>query len=252
MAKLIKIYGERNTNTNYLSRLLALNLDAAELPGTVPRSWSLYSRRLPGYEAVRDLYFRHTYRRNLGWKHAFPAPADELRRESLLASHDVAFLTLTKNPYAWLLSAHRRPYHQSRGSIDFDSFLGRPWRLVGRENGRDAGRQLPNPVELWNRKNASYLDLAELGALNLKAEGLLEDAEGVIEQISRSFSIPRKSAGFVNYEKSTKDRGKDSSYYRDYYLNERWRDKLTDAAVERINALLDRRILQHFGYELIT
>jgi hypothetical protein len=37
MRKQIKIYGERNTSTNYVSELVRLNLDADEMSGVVPR-----------------------------------------------------------------------------------------------------------------------------------------------------------------------------------------------------------------------
>ena len=36
MAKLIKLYGERNSSTNYLGRLLELNLEVEGFPGVAP------------------------------------------------------------------------------------------------------------------------------------------------------------------------------------------------------------------------
>src|SRR5690554_5707917 len=102
MWRAIKVYGERNTGTNYLEQLLELNVDLPRLPGVVP---SFVARLDRGAEASRDAWFRLTRRWNLGWKHqAAPTPA---QRASWRCG-GVLFVTLTKNPYSWALSMHRR------------------------------------------------------------------------------------------------------------------------------------------------
>ena len=70
MSALIKLYGERNTNTNYMSELIKLNLNARQVPGAVPGRVMKLQELLPGNELVRDVYFHFTYRKNLGWKHS--------------------------------------------------------------------------------------------------------------------------------------------------------------------------------------
>ena len=159
MTTFIKIYGERNTGTNYVSALVALNLAATQVPGGIPPGVRRIHRALPGHQWVRDLYFACTHRRNLGWKHCVPDP-DERRLHTWKGEPGaLVFVTLTKNPYAWLLSLHRRPYHPAhpRG-LDFLTFLQTPWRTFGRDN---MGRaRLASPVELWNAKNRAYLALA--------------------------------------------------------------------------------------------
>ena len=123
--KLIKLYGERNTNTNYISKLIQLNLDAEEVPGIVP-SHVMGFRIRPGMELIRDIYFSLTYKKNLGWKHTRVKPASELRKYAILKS-DISFLTITKNPYSWLLSLYRNPYHQyHKKKPDFETFLHTP------------------------------------------------------------------------------------------------------------------------------
>ena len=57
MKKLIKIYGERNTNTNYISKLIQLNLNVQEVPGVAPPHIQHLQEMLPGKELVKDLYF---------------------------------------------------------------------------------------------------------------------------------------------------------------------------------------------------
>ena len=87
--------------------------------------------------------------------------------------------------------------------------------------------------------------------INITSEAILEDASNIVEAISRQFSIPRKSDRFIDYEKSTKNENRDQSYYRDYYLGEKWRELLTPEAQSLINDRVDRELMSRFGYELI-
>lgn len=244
--RLIKIYGERNTGTNYLSKLIELNLDVEQLPGVVP-GWLLdVQEGFPAKEVVRDLYFTLTFRRNLGWKHMLVKRAEELLRNPA-CSDRLAFLTLTKNPYSWLLSLYRKPYHKSfSGKPDFASFIARPWKCVGRDN---LAGDLSSPVELWNLKNASYIQLAEkLPVVHLGFEGLLQDPEQLLKRISDDIACEWRQPHFINYDKSTKESSKNSDFYRDYYLNEKWKSEFSAAAVDIVNERLDRQVMEFFGY----
>lgn len=249
MAHLLKVYGERNTNTNYLEKLIELNLNVAQVRGVVPPIIMKMQKLLPGNELVRDIYFQLTYGKNLGWKHTCAKSGKELRKYRLLRS-DIAFLTITKNPYSWLLSLYRNPYHQYYSKKpSFEEFLNGPWKTVRRDN---IGRVLGSPIELWNIKNKSYLQLDKSNSLNITTESIFEDASHVITLISQQLSIARTSDNFVNYEKSTKDKSKSSNYYRGYYLQEKWRDELTDRAISIINERVDMSLMSHFGYDVIA
>ncbi len=247
----IKLYGERNTNTNYLSKLIELNLDAPQLRGVVPRFVLRLQERLPGDERIRDWYFAATFGRNLGWKHMCVKSVDELRRYRFVRNGDVGFVTITKNPYSWLLSLHRRPYSlQVDPDISFDDFVSMSWQTIGRGNLNR--RVLKSPMELWNLKNASYLALAKaLPCVRLTTESIFVEPEAAIDRIAGEFRIPKRSEQFVNFERSTKDWSKDTDYYRDYYVNEKWRDKLSPQAIEKINSLVDRELMREYGYKLI-
>ena len=249
MNKLIKIYGERNTNTNYMSKLIKLNLDAHEIPGIVPDTIMKLQKRLPGNELVKDIYFYLTYGKNLGWKHTQVKSIEVLKSYAVLKNYNVAFITITKNPYSWLLSLYRRPYHQYyTEKLDFETFLQRPWETIGRDNVKVS---LKSPIELWNIKNLSYLHLKELNGLNIKTESIFEHPGNIIEQISHHFSIKKLSDKFINYDRSTKDESKDSKYYRDYYLNETWRNKISSEAIAIINGTIDKKLMSHFNYNLL-
>ena len=241
MQRCIKLYGERNSGTNYLSNLLALNLDIQQLRGVVPDCFGALQRLLPGREWLCDLYFSLTFPSNLGWKHARAEP---------LASQpgcNVCFITITKNPYAWLLSMYRRPHHQYyRNKPDFETFLQSPWETVGRDN---CGKALASPIALWNIKNRSYHQLREMNGLNLTVEGLLLAPEQTIDGISDHFAFPRKCGVFINYHTSTTESGKNFDDYRRYYLGEQWREELTEQNISIINRTLDRSLMEAFGYQ---
>lgn len=241
----VKIYGERNTGTNYLVKLVRSNLDVDLLPGVVPR---LVHKYFLGIELPKDVYFGLTYGRNLGWKHALVADPTCIRAMDVYGD-DLVFLTLTKNPYSWLLSLYRRPYHVRGPQRTFEEFLTARWRPVGRErlNGRS-----PNAMDLWNLKNASYLRLdGEVACQNLRYENLLADPQTVISQIASRHGLEWAAAAFRNVNESTKEESKDFSFYADYYLKEEWRKKLSGRSIEVINRGIDWTIAESFGYSRI-
>ncbi len=249
MSSLIKLYGERNTNTNYLEKLIQLNLAVKQVPGVVPHYVKTMQKILPGKEWLRDYYFSVTRQRNLGWKHSCVMSSRELKSYDILG-RGICFISITKNPYAWLLSLYRKPYsHQfSDGKPDFESFLQTPWKTVARDN---CGKLLNSPVELWNIKNASFLQLADFNGMNITTESTVRDPESVIDKISRHFSIPRHSSEFLNHERSTKDASKNFAFYQDYYLHEKWREDLSSQAIATIGKSLDRNLVHHFGYQVL-
>ena len=249
ITKKIKIYGERNTNTNYLSRLIKRNLDVDELPGMITGPLDRLFRVMPFQEFFRDSYFRRTTHENLGWKH-MEVGADfvEHIRDDMYES--LCFVTLTKNPYSWLLSLHKRPYHQlSKRKLSFRDFLQSEWSTVARDN---SIRVFRNPIELWNVKNRSYFNLPDSKTLRFKTESLFEDPEKIINDISDTLGVRRLSGKFVNYESSTKDKSKNFDYYKDYYLAEKWRSSLHDDEIKLINESLDPDVMLFFGYNIIS
>ncbi len=159
-------------------------------------------------------------------------------------------MTLTKNPYAWLLSLYRRPYHLAGKKPDtFLAFLQQPWPVVARENYPHP--QFQNPIELWNEKNRSYLRLQTFAqVLRVRYEDLLASPERVIAQIADFVHLPQP-ASFQNVARSTKGDPLDFAHYQRYYLHEEWRAKLSPAAIRTINAALDPAVVAAFRYTLL-
>ena len=243
----LKIYSERNTGSGYLERLVLRNLQVECLRGGLPRS---LRKVFPESELVRDAFFRATRKGNLGWKHAF-APSPTALRDARPAPQEILFLTLTKNPYAWLVSLYRRPYHARRRYSSFSQFLSEPWRSVRRENGATS---FSNPIELWNQKTASYLNLGDYANRVLcRYEDLLADPLDFLETLCREHGIARRLVPFENIREATKgsDRGKTFEDYRDEYLTERWRDRLEADNLLLINESLDADLMARLRYARI-
>jgi hypothetical protein len=247
----IKIYGERHTSSNYLSRLIELNLEVEELPGTAPKRLRTIKRFLGARQWLRDRHFARTFDENLGWKHMLVASAQVIASTEVMARDGVAILTLTKNPYSWLQSMYRSPYHIKARDVGatFEHFLQRPWRTLGREN---APSVVENPVQLWNCKNAALMALPANMALHLTTEQTILEPEATMTSIADRFAIARKPNFFTNFEASTKNRpGQDGAYYRQYYADEVWREKLSAESVHIINEQVDQTLMYVLGYEVI-
>jgi len=252
-----KIYGERNTGTNYLAALVEQNLETLLIPGTMPKGamsrradarWQTRLGRSHWQRFVQrrvNRYFEQQFAQTLGWKHSLPS-VDALRA---VAAPDTRFLTLTKNPYSWLLSLHRRPYQFVPVPEAFEDFVTMPWHPLPRDR---MDGPVASPVELWNRKNAAYLELGKaFRCANVVYEELVADPTAGVAAIAAALELGRRRGDVVNVEESTKGDDQSFASYRDHYVNERWRAELSADAVRRVNERLDRGVCERFGYEIL-
>ena len=248
MTKKIKVYGERNTCTNYITKLIELNLKAEQLLGIVPLNIRKLQNRMPGTELIRDLYFKFSFRQNLGWKHASAVPLDKLKKYPIVTD-ELVFITLTKNPYAWLLSLYKNPYNRKLlKKTHFGDFLLQPWVTVGRDK---LNVKVNNPIELWNIKNRSYLGLQGTNTINTTSEVIQNNPKGFIDLLSNKFDIEKYSSDFVDFAASTKDKNKDRLFYKNYYVNEKWQDSLSQEHIHIINQHLDHELMAFFDYKVL-
>jgi hypothetical protein len=108
-------------------------------------------------------------------------------------------------------------------------------------------------VILWNEKNKAYMRIKDdFPVLNLRYEDLLVEPEKVIEKIIDFCGCGKQKSYFTNVRESTKEDSKNYSYYRDYYLKEKWREKLSEQSIKIINKHLDPEVLKFYNYSLIT
>ncbi len=198
-------------------------------------------------EALIDHYFKASCQKNFGWKHALISST--LLQTIAKSPTSVCFITITKNPYPWLLSLYNNPYHAQKTYETFEEFLTEPWVAVGREHFQN---NFGNPIEMWNRKNASYLALADVApTIRVRYEDVLANPVKSIEDIATRFDIPKKLKTVRNIQVSTKEKEKDFSYYQNYYLGELWKKELSGKAITFINARIDKKIMTFFNYKLL-
>lgn len=255
--KLVKLFGAKNSGTNYVSQLVERNFDVETLSGVVPeynavarlvyvmlvRAGRLMRVDRAWNNDIANLWFWWSQSENLGWKHRLVDPDDVACN-----ADDTCFVTVTKNPYAWLLSMYRRPYNVTveTEKPSFEEFLTRSWPTQGFREGRR--RAFENPVQIWNLKNRAYLRLAErCPSSTLTYERVLEDTQGVMSGVAERHNLRLRDA-FENVSQSTKDDPTAFSDYQDYYLNQRWKRDLTATAVHLINERLDVSVAEAFGY----
>jgi hypothetical protein len=255
--RFVKIYGERNSGTTYLTELIEANFAVQLLPGTKRIPDEIIAAQIRGLpeprrteqrEAIIDADLAATINENFGWKHSAP-PLDTIKRERTRASQAL-FITVARHPYSWFDSMYRKPYHDLLPKSDsMERFLRREWKPVARDNLGE--RVLKNPVDLWNRKMAAYfaLDKLPIEVLHLRHEEFLEEFETAMGKLAAK--LPRKAAGpWVQIDTGTKATGLS---YEDYA--KRAKAHLPGASLSPqdlafINRAIDRDLVAKLGYSL--
>lgn len=281
---ILKIYSERNTGSNYLMKLLRKNIEVVEVNGSAitvsPANLSLSLSKLG----------------EIGWKHRLVT--QDFLQHKKIKREDIVIVTLTKNPYSWLLSLHKRPYSpirlragvrvrkangQSRKlflqeflariascfggrinlflsqyprwcfykKLSFHDFIRVKWFSEFHE-GRDEG--FSNAIQLWNAKNKAYLDLAKhYNVILLTYEELLASPEVTLRKVldKLSYTVRDFSNEHAPVKEKDKNTSKNYDYYQDYYLNERWRDKLNKEDIAWISSQLDPEVMKAYGYKYL-
>ena len=260
----VKIYGERNTGTNFVTRLIRRNFLCELYPGTLAEARPGYResfehelermipdecKRIIARQIRLDEFFNGNLWSTLGWKHCVP-PTE------IIHSHpdkeNVLFIAVTKNPYAWVQSLYRRPYENVSLTrpADMYKFINEPWITGRREN---TPAILDSPVELWNLKTEGYERLTNIATVvRIRYEDVLADPVQFLEKIGDHLERRKKKFELPIEAIKKDDIGKkDYDYYRDYYLNERWREELSNEHIRAINHFLTPVTVKRAGYKLL-
>jgi len=223
--KQIKVFGERNTGSRAVIRMIdgSSNLRGAGHPGV--------SREV--LQPFRDRM-----------KHTAPLFSKEF------VHHDVSVLFLVRNPYSWALSLYRQPYHIiGPRRTDLLSFLKEPWLTLGRDR---VERILSSPLDLWTLKLAAYrrferhAEAAGVPYATLRFEDFVADPAGAL-----TTSLQGLADGVIDInvlETPTKPKGMDAKTRQDYYAREAWKADLTGPSVALINAHIDWALAESYGY----
>lgn len=259
MLDIVKIYGERNMGTTVLRNTLYANFDCQLLFGSgklteVELLRCLSQEDVVGHEqlimreALLDDAIKHRERLDLGWKHACP-PLEVIQRFPDLAQ--TLFVILTKDPYAWLLSLHKRPYHKLYSqALSFSDFIRHYWLTSGKDN--IPWSVLKNPVHLYNLKLNAYQDLAQLKChfIHLKYRDFVEHFSSAMDTLA--LYLNPKHGCWVLPLKSSKNDGITFYDYQQKYAQEKVLAHISPEDLDFINQNLDPELMHFWGYEIVT
>lgn len=233
----IKVFGERNSGTNYLSSLLAMNVKNIELLGG-----------------------------KYGWKHGF------VNHEVLKGANDTLFLVIFKDPYSWAVSMRGKPHHAPQlHKLPFSEFIRSEWACYTGDN-FDKRNLATNPVkpeeEMMNERNPntkkrfgnvmlmrqakirSYLRIGEFTDKFevVRYEDLLYTPKQVLNKLIRKYELPR------TYDRLKLDQGYHGKNpnkpftRRRYYLQKEYFDKYTPEDLTYINEFINFELEGKLGY----
>lgn len=251
----VKIFGERNTATNALRRLIERNARVSVVP-SVLKHVSEHLGLDPGdlcalsareREARIDRFFRDVDP-VFAWKHRSLAALDP---DIFLG----CLIVLTcRHPASWLLALHRKPYAALAEVPDgFAPFLRMRWEPVGRDA---IGDEALTPIALYNRKLRGMLVFLERLAASrrdvvvVRFEDFVLDQVGVLARAKPFLRDPTDR--FKPIETSTKDPAKSRAFYAAYYGEARWLDEIDDEAAALIEAEVDWQAAGAVGYDTLA
>ena len=99
--KYIKIFGERNSGTNYLEKIISQNCNDIKILGS-----------LKG-----------------GWKHGFPnLESFAIDNNETFNYKNTLFIFIIRDLQSWIVSMYNRPYHINKKSKNINDFLNEKWK----------------------------------------------------------------------------------------------------------------------------
>ncbi|MCE8031557.1 hypothetical protein EKK97_12790 [Billgrantia tianxiuensis] len=252
-----KIFGERNTSTNAVEKVLRLNFNnlyffpstSGQIEPRIKEKINLACQGLDGFHRLRerekviDSVFKECGLLTL-WKHC------ALNFDDFSSMGDTKFIITVRHPVSWLIALHKRPYHKlQRIEENFKDFVVQPWQTVERER---LGCAILTPIQLWNEKVGSYLRfLEEVSFRNniyfVKFEDFARSQEEALKDVLNAIGGIH---GFKELNVSAKGDDRNVHWYRNYYGNEVWRREIEDEAFRIIEERIDKRLLSIFNYEI--
>ncbi|WP_170419683.1 hypothetical protein [Ruegeria atlantica] len=253
----VKIFGERNTGTNVLHRLIENNSECRLAPGiafqlddtlvndlhaivkTRNKNPKLIAHE---YESRIDQVFENQPAINM-WKHA----ATDFQDIRSLKNTKVIFCV--RHPMSWIVSFHKRPYNKKLVAPSSLEAFSKIWvPLLRRDN---LNYNSLRPLELYSRKLKSYLDFArQLDGIHvpnkfIKHEDITIKQESVIQELSSWLNFKTRNP----YNASTKDPSKNRAFYKSYYENELWKEPI-EGSWSALGNELDKALFEKLEYQV--
>ncbi|MEE9454490.1 MAG: hypothetical protein V3V13_08940 [Paracoccaceae bacterium] len=162
MPKNIKILGERNSGTNFLTAIMRGNFAVTVHTniGELSPAQNVIFKHKMILKTLRNKFIESSYEtahiRDLatqgGWKHACVTPRFI---DAFARPNDCHILCIVRHPLAWARSMHKNPFHAfGLAPQDFTAFLNTPWRTRPRDELGSV--TLASPLCLWREKLLSY------------------------------------------------------------------------------------------------
>lgn len=256
-----KIFGERNTGTNFLTRFIRLNtdleyIDSQSIRKSVQKRDAIIrnciqENLIPVAAPIINQYLaplvldrlideqrEDEFETTFGWKHA------RVLKDRIMKSprySDTLFVCLIRNPWRFISALHKRPYNLfPKVKCTLEQFITMPCLA----NQRDALDDLLviNPVDFWNQKVNSYFSFADASnqVLIIYYEQLVADPELFTDQLRTFCSVSDK---LVIPSNSTKGDPQTFDDYRREAQNYDARKILGDRAYTMIQERLDNKVL---------
>jgi hypothetical protein len=253
----VKVFGERNSGTIYLTGLIRENTNAIILEGdTRGKGGSLNGQNVlfkgaytGDNDYLQDLDHFRILQSDFGWKHAAP-PTDVMNFS--LHGYLTKFIFTAKHPCFWLQSIFKRPYNPRLSSIgSFSEFIRSPWPVSRRDNiGSES--VLETPIDLFNRKVTSYIECLDKFPENsafVKYEDLLHDTQGSVERVCNGV-LGAGTIPFKNLMRSTKSADENFDFYKKKYTSRDYLDQISKEDLTFIGSKLSARVLDFCGYKV--
>jgi hypothetical protein len=160
-------------------------------------------------------------------------------------------LFTVRNPYSWLLSLFRKPYHMvGRLPDDPLTFIRRPWITLSREL---TDGVLPSPIDLWNIKTAAIFPFKEAAepatpCRIIHFEALLSEGDATLRAALADVGVD--PTGLSISQTSTRP-GLDLAARQTYEREQLWAPELGRAAIAELNARIDWDVAGRLGYSRI-
>ena len=243
MIKEIKVYGERNSGTNYLISLLESNLKGNDV---------------------------NIVQRKYGWKHRF-VDAQQLYEAD---TSKTLFIFISKDVYSWVVSMHGKPHHAPQlYGLDFDTFLRSEWACYeGKgyatrdlkknpikpeeemmyERNPNTGKRFGNVILLRNEKNKRYLKLKDVCEHHhfVKYYDLLYTPKRTLRMMAREFGLNLRAEIRLNDGYHGKNPKLKFSRKR-YYLQQEYFNSYTQQQLDYVNRFFDEDTEAALGYEMV-
>lgn len=227
----IKIFGERNTGTRAIVRIVRNNSKSIVYAKKQVEYFGNYRYLIAFAKFIKlkktyiDNIIGHIYSKKdlvWQWKHC------ATNFETLGELKNVHFIFMVRDPLSWLHSFHKNPYEQLVEIPEkFGEFIHCEWKTSGRER---MNKQVISPIKLYEAKLLHYRKFMRLLEDNgitysiIRFEDLIRDQESEYQKIQPFLNSPNQY--FEEFTESTKENSKNLDYYKNYYNNGLWRNEI--------------------------